>query len=31
VVLEGAGHDPNQAIIDAQYKLPKERIVPLAK
>lgn len=31
VVLEGAGHDPNQVIIDAQYKLLKEQILPLTK
>jgi pimeloyl-ACP methyl ester carboxylesterase len=30
VVLERAGHDPNQAIMDAQYKLLRERIAPLA-
>jgi pimeloyl-ACP methyl ester carboxylesterase len=31
VVLESAGHDPNQAVMDAQYKLLKERILPLTK
>ena len=31
VVLEHAGHDPNQDVIDAEYKLLKERILPLAK
>lgn len=31
VVLQRAGHDPNQAIMDAQYKFLKERIAPLVK
>ena len=26
-----AGHDPNQDVIDAGYKLLKERILPLAR
>jgi pimeloyl-ACP methyl ester carboxylesterase len=30
VLLEHAGHDPNQDVIDAEYKLLKERIRPLA-
>ncbi len=29
VVLERAGHDPNQDVIDAEYKMLKERILPL--
>ena len=31
VVLEHAGHDPNQDVVDAEYKMLKERILPLAK
>jgi pimeloyl-ACP methyl ester carboxylesterase len=31
VLLERAGHDPNQDVMDAQYKLLKERILPLTK
>jgi pimeloyl-ACP methyl ester carboxylesterase len=31
VLLEHAGHDPNQDVIDAEYTLLKERILPLAK
>jgi pimeloyl-ACP methyl ester carboxylesterase len=31
VVLEHAGHDPNQDVIDAEYKILKERILPLTK
>ena len=31
VVLEHAGHDPNQDVVDAQYKMLKERILPLTK
>jgi len=31
VLLEHAGHDPNQDVIDAEYKLLKERILPLAR
>ena len=31
VVLEHAGHDPNQDVIDAQHKLLIERILPLTK
>jgi pimeloyl-ACP methyl ester carboxylesterase len=31
VVLEHAGHDPNQDVVDAEYKILKERILPLAK
>jgi pimeloyl-ACP methyl ester carboxylesterase len=31
VLLEHAGHDPNQDVIDAEYKLLKERILPLTK
>jgi len=30
VILERTGHDPNQAVVDAQYKLLVERIRPLA-
>ncbi len=29
VMLEHAGHDPNQVVIDAQYAILKERILPL--
>ena len=31
VVLEHAGHDPNQEVVDAEYKMLKERILPLTK
>ena len=31
VVVEAAGHDTNQEIIDAEYKLLMERIMPLTK
>ncbi len=31
VLLEHAGHDPNQDVIDAEYKILKERILPLAR
>lgn len=31
VLLERAGHDPNQDVIDAQYLILKERILPLVK
>lgn len=31
VLLENAGHDPNQAVVDAQYQLLMERILPLTK
>ncbi|NDK39029.1 alpha/beta hydrolase [Pseudoxanthomonas gei] len=31
VLLEHAGHDPNQDVIDAEYKLLKERILPLVR
>ena len=31
VLLEHAGHDPNQDVIDAEYKILKERILPLTK
>lgn len=31
VMLEHAGHDPNQDVIDAEYKILKERILPLTK
>ncbi|MES2759652.1 MAG: alpha/beta hydrolase [Pseudomonadota bacterium] len=31
VLLERVGHDPNQAMMDAQYKMLKERILPLTK
>jgi pimeloyl-ACP methyl ester carboxylesterase len=31
VVLEHAGHDPNQDVVDAEYRMLKERILPLAK
>jgi pimeloyl-ACP methyl ester carboxylesterase len=31
VVLAHAGHDPNQDVIDAEYKLLKERILPLTR
>ncbi|WP_426688809.1 alpha/beta fold hydrolase [Rhodanobacter ginsengiterrae] len=31
VVLEHAGHDPNQDVVDAEYKILRERILPLTK
>ena len=31
VLLERAGHDPNQDVIDAQYLILKERILPLVE
>lgn len=31
VVVGDAGHDPNQKIIDAQYKVLVERVMPLTK
>ena len=31
VILEHAGHDPNQDVVDAEYKILMERILPLTK
>lgn len=31
VILEQAGHDPNQVVVDAQYRLLIEKIRPLIK
>lgn len=31
VILERAGHDPNQDVVDAEFKMLKERILPLTK
>jgi pimeloyl-ACP methyl ester carboxylesterase len=31
VLLEHAGHDPNQDVIDAEYKVLRERVLPLAR
>lgn len=31
LVLEHAGHDPNQDVVDAEYRILKERILPLTK
>ncbi len=31
VLLPHAGHDPNQDVIDAEYKLLKERVLPLTR
>lgn len=31
VLLPNAGHDPNPALMDAQYNILKKRIVPLVK
>ena len=31
VLLEHAGHDPNQDVIDAEYAILMDRIRPLAK
>ncbi|WP_205123619.1 alpha/beta fold hydrolase [Cognatilysobacter lacus] len=30
-LLEHAGHDPNQDVVDAEYRMLKERILPLVK
>jgi pimeloyl-ACP methyl ester carboxylesterase len=31
VVLEHAGHDPHQDVVDAEYKILRERILPLTR
>jgi hypothetical protein len=31
MVVLHAGHDPNQDVVDAEYKMLKECILPLAK
>lgn len=31
VLLDRAGHDPNQDVVDAQFRVLKERILPLTK
>jgi pimeloyl-ACP methyl ester carboxylesterase len=31
LVIEQAGHDPNQGLLDAEYKVLKDRILPLTK
>jgi pimeloyl-ACP methyl ester carboxylesterase len=31
VVLEHAGHDPNQDVVDAEYRMLMERILPLTR
>jgi pimeloyl-ACP methyl ester carboxylesterase len=31
VLVPDAGHDPNQAMIDAQYKLVTQRVQPLTQ
>jgi pimeloyl-ACP methyl ester carboxylesterase len=31
IMLEHAGHDPNQDVIDAEYRLLMDRILPLTK
>ena len=31
VMLERAGHDPNQDVVDAEYRMLKERILPLTR
>ena len=31
VVLPRAGHDPNQDVIDAEYKMLTEKILPLTR
>lgn len=31
VLLERAGHDPNQDVVDAEYKILRERILPLTR
>ncbi|MGF6494997.1 pimeloyl-ACP methyl ester carboxylesterase [Luteibacter sp. 621] len=30
VLLEHAGHDPNQDVVDAEYKVLREKIVPIS-
>jgi len=29
VLLQHSGHDPNQEVVDAEYKLLRERVLPL--
>lgn len=31
IVVANAGHDPNVAMIDAQYKVIRERVLPLTR
>ncbi|TBR11416.1 MAG: alpha/beta hydrolase [Lysobacter sp.] len=31
VMLEHSGHDPNQEVVDAEYRILKERILPLIR
>ena len=31
VVLERSGHDPNQDVVDAEYKILRKRILPLTR
>jgi pimeloyl-ACP methyl ester carboxylesterase len=31
VLLEHSGHDPNQDVVDAEYKLLRERVLPLTR
>jgi hypothetical protein len=30
-LLPRTGHDPNQIMVDAQYRVLKERVLPLVK
>jgi len=31
VLLEHSGHDPNQEVVDAEYKVLRERVLPLTR
>ena len=31
VLLEHSGHDPNQEVVDAEYKLLREKVLPLTR
>jgi pimeloyl-ACP methyl ester carboxylesterase len=31
VLLEHSGHDPNQEVVDAEYKVLREKVLPLAQ
>jgi hypothetical protein len=31
VLLEHSGHDPNQEVVDAEYKVLRERVLPLTQ
>jgi hypothetical protein len=31
VLREHSGHDPNQEMVDAEYKLLREKVLPLTR